>query len=144
MHRFCGRPLLRLKAFADNTGMHIKMQRHGETAGVPLERRTQPRFDLLSAVDGETGAGDPVALLNVSEGGAMVVTSAPMQVGDTHEFSFEESPGVRCVVPATVIHVMRGTRRGAVQFFVGLKFFPARTESQRTAIQRLIALASDE
>lgn len=109
-----------------------------------LDRRTTQRFELLSTVHGETGAGDPVELLNVSEGGLMIVTSVPMEAGETHEFSIEELPGVRCAFPATVIHVMRGTQQGAVSYYVGLQFLPARTEQQARAIQHLIALAATE
>ena len=109
-----------------------------------LDRRTTQLFELLSAVHGETGTGDPVELLNVSEGGLMIVTPVPMEAGETHEFSIEELPGVRCVFPATVVHVMRGTQQGTVSYYVGLQFLPARTDEQARAIRQLIALAATE
>jgi hypothetical protein len=109
------------------------------------ERRASARLQIISYIVGELDTGDEVALMNVSEGGLMVLCSHHAAVGEVHEFRFQpdlhEAP---MVFAARVIHVERlqEAERSRFECEIGLQFAP-QTARHHEAIRRFLASVAD-
>ncbi|MGE3958151.1 MAG: PilZ domain-containing protein [Vicinamibacterales bacterium] len=105
------------------------------------ERRSSPRVEVLSRVQGRNGEGDSVLLINVSEGGAMVHGNFAAQQGEVHEFRFTPEPGAPPLVfAARVVRVLQVAGTHELTFALGLEFVTT-TEHQRQSIAELVAIS---
>lgn len=103
------------------------------------ERRSSPRVEVISCVQGEAGTGDAVILINISEGGAMVHGSFQPTRGEVHEFRFVGEDGTPPLVfAARVVHVLPVSTHVETTYALGLEFVTT-TEHQRRSIDALLA-----
>ncbi|HUR32563.1 MAG TPA: PilZ domain-containing protein [Vicinamibacterales bacterium] len=110
---------------------------------MPQNHRRSQRLEVLSLVKGTSASGaDQVTVLNVSEGGALVRSSAPLDVSDHHEFRFmsHDADAVALVFRARVAHAHPDPEgQGSI---AGIEFVGPTTWRQAEAIQRLIDLCT--
>jgi hypothetical protein len=66
------------------------------------ERRDSPRVELLGAVEGEMAVVHPVAVKEISPGGALVETSFPLRIDSLHDHRL--TLGRPLVVKGRVVH----------------------------------------
>src|SRR5262245_44949218 len=66
------------------------------------ERRDSPRVELLGAVEGEMAVVHPVAVKEISPGGALVETSFPLRIDSLHDLRL--TLGRPLVVKGRVVH----------------------------------------
>ena len=103
------------------------------------DRRAAPRFEVISCIQGDTGAGDSVTLVNISEGGALVHSTFPAGLGEVHEFRFIREDGdPPLVFAARVVHVQPVPALREPVYALGLEFVTT-TDHQRESIVAVIA-----
>jgi hypothetical protein len=108
------------------------------------DRRRDPRLPVASQVQGESLEGPAITVLNISSGGVLVRSTAPMQVAHTHEFRFmspDPDPSA-LVFQARVAHVNCTEVERQRECVAGLEFVGPSTGRQRVALRRLADLCS--
>lgn len=104
------------------------------------DRRASARVEVISCVQGESGAGS-VLLVNISEGGALVHGTFQPDPDEVHEFRFRsDDDSTPLVFAARVVHVEPtvAAERSEPHWAIGLEFVTT-TEHQRRSIDRLLA-----
>jgi hypothetical protein len=106
---------------------------------VILDRRSTPRVEVISRLQGAATTGEAVLLINISEGGAMVHGDFPAQEGEVHEFRFcPEDGDAPLIFAARVARVLSIAAPRGTTYALGLEFVTG-TDRQRRAIDALIA-----
>jgi hypothetical protein len=100
------------------------------------DRRATPRLTptvTLAAIDADTG--EPVSVINISEGGLLIQTRNEAEVGDARTLHIRiGSASGSLTLPARVAHVMGVTYDGNPGYLIGLAFLPSMDAEQRDAI----------
>jgi hypothetical protein len=107
-------------------------------------RRQTPRLEVVSLVQGASDDSHSVRVVNISHGGALVYSSAPMQVDEFHEFRFvtdSEVPDALCF-QARVAHVGSPEAESPNGYYVGLQFIETGTARQTLAVRRMIDICT--
>lgn len=106
------------------------------------DRRAAPRVEVISCVQGESGVGDTITLINISEGGAMVHGNFAAKPGEVHEFRFtRDDSDAPLVFAARVVRVLPVATFRSTTYALGLEFVTT-TEHQRQSVLELIAAGS--
>lgn len=104
------------------------------------DRRATPRLTptvTLAAIDADTG--EPVSVINISEGGLLIQTRDQAEVGDARTLHIRiGSASGSLTLPARVAHVMRVTYEGNPGYLIGLAFLPSMAAEQRDAIIEIL------
>lgn len=86
------------------------------------ERRTAERMEILGDLQGEVMVYQPMAIRELSHGGAQIETSVPLQLDSLHELRLELG-GASVVVKGRVVHCsIADMDREFVAYRCGLEF----------------------
>lgn len=86
------------------------------------ERRTAERLEILGDLQGEVMVYQPMAIRELSHGGAQIETSFPLQLDSLHELRLELG-GASVVVKGRVVHCsIADMDREFVAYRCGLEF----------------------
>lgn len=87
-----------------------------------IDKRLIERFEILGQLDGAVRVASPVAIRQVSLGGALVETAFPLTLDALHEFRLT-LPGRSVVVKARVAHShISDVTSEAVSYHSGVEF----------------------
>ncbi len=104
-----------------------------------LDRRSTPRVEVISRLQGASSTGNAVLLINISAGGAMVHGDFSAEEGDVHEFRFCPGNGEEPLIfAARVARVLSIAAPHGMTWALGLEFVTG-TDRQRHAVEALIA-----
>jgi PilZ domain len=105
---------------------------------MPMEHRDRERVPLAGQVTGEVMVYQPVAILDISHGGAQIETPFPLQLDSLHDFRLALGPR-SVVVKARIAHchVEQLTESSAL-FRTGVEFIEP-SEHVREAIAAFVA-----
>jgi len=88
----------------------------------PEERRAAARMEILGDLQGEVMVFQPMAIRELSHGGAQIETSFPLQLDSLHELRLELG-GASVVVKGRVVHcTIADMDREFVSYRSGLEF----------------------
>jgi hypothetical protein len=109
-------------------------------AASPLDRRRQPRIEILGRLAGEIlPTAAPVEVRDVGLGGFSIVTSSPLEPGSFHDFRLTPSEWSSVELRARVVHC-RPESPG--RYVSGLEFV-ARADEPSPATELIDRLTSD-
>jgi hypothetical protein len=101
------------------------------------EKRDNERFPILGDVHGEVMVFQPIAIKEISRGGAQVETGFPLQVDSLHEFKLTLG-GRTIVVKGRVAHcAIIDVEQELVRYRAGVEFTEA-SDRVRTVISDFI------
>ncbi len=85
-------------------------------------KRDAERVPLPGEVTGEVSVYEPMAILDLSERGALVETRFPLHMGSLHEFRLVLQT-VPVIIKGRIVHSqVRGLEQGAVVYRTGVEF----------------------
>jgi hypothetical protein len=86
------------------------------------QKRDAERVPLPGDVTGEVSVYEPMAILDLSERGALVETRFPLHLGSLHEFRLVLQT-VPVIIKGRIVHSqVRGLEQGAVVYRTGIEF----------------------
>jgi hypothetical protein len=86
------------------------------------QKRDAERVPLPGEVTGEVSVYEPMAILDLSERGALVETRFPLHLGSLHEFRLVLQT-VPVIIKGRIVHSqVRGLEQGAVVYRTGVEF----------------------
>jgi hypothetical protein len=101
------------------------------------DRRTRPRFEIVGQLWGALDTVEPLTLLDLGRGGALVASRVPFPADSVQHlrFTFEGAPAD---VQARVRHVRAGEPNEGARYLIGLEFVSL-PEEAALQIARLLA-----
>jgi PilZ domain len=94
------------------------------------EKRDSPRVNMPGQVKGEVMVFQPVTILDISEHGAQVETTFPLQLEGLHDFRLSLGSN-SVVVKGRIVHGQIGELKdGVVIYRTGIEFIEASTHAQ--------------
>jgi hypothetical protein len=101
------------------------------------QKRDAERVPLPGEVTGEVSVYEPMAILDLSERGALVETRFPLHLGSLHEFRLVLQT-VPVIIKGRIVHSqVRGLEQGAVVYRTGVEFIEP-SDHALAAIQSFI------
>jgi hypothetical protein len=91
------------------------------------DRRARPRFEVVGQLWGALEIADPLELLDLGRGGALVASRVPLSPDSWHQLRFTFG-GMAADVQARVRHVRTEGEGDGARYLIGLEFLspPAR------------------
>ena len=106
------------------------------------ERRDSPRVELLGAVDGEMAVVHPVAVKEISPGGALVETSFPLKLDSLHDIRL--TLGRPLVLKGRVVHSrVSDVDYDIITYRSGIEFVDASEQITRAITEYLKAMNAE-
>jgi len=119
----------------------MSTQSHRVVAPRNADRRRGPRLDVVERVGGYAkSVGVPVTLLNMSEGGFLMESGEPFEVGEIYGFRFTADRYAPVMLRARIVHSVSTQAADVASYVTGVEFVERGTRSSEQGIANLVRL----